>query len=192
MAAARRRSISACWPPASVTAHDPWVYYRDVLTGGAWKIARVAWLKQLRKEDCGEAAYINRQNLRTPTGRGVASGFRADKNGNQTQKIRPGATHGGAMLKWLDERAWIGSRLIAYRKCRLLLQKGIFCENQCLRPSFGLRFVVHDHNAVEVRLAGGSCGRSGKTALALGLHPAVCRNSGQGGTPFPARRRRLA
>ena len=32
VAAERRRSISACWPPASGTATIRWMYFRDVLT----------------------------------------------------------------------------------------------------------------------------------------------------------------
>jgi hypothetical protein len=61
-------------------------------------------------------------SLRSPS-RVVAKDFRANENGCRPPRTRGDARHGGGgLVRWMNKRAWVSSRLTANGKCRINLQ----------------------------------------------------------------------
>ena len=55
-----------------------------------------------------------------PPGRSMAYDFQTKENGSRAEKTRPAQTRKeDAMIRWMGQRAWIGSRLTLTGKCQI-------------------------------------------------------------------------
>jgi hypothetical protein len=79
----------------------------------------VRWASFPEKKACRPGRWPQTTIQSTPPDCRYASGGVDDPFPPGTENPRVRWRGGGATLKWLDERAWIGFRLTVYGKCRL-------------------------------------------------------------------------